>query len=263
MAVKYLGRPFDIHGGGEDLIFPHHENELAQSCGADGCEPDGFVRHWLHHAFVRIDREKMSKSLGNVFAIEDVLREVEAEGLRLHLLSTHYRSPLDFAVEGIQESTRALLRAYETIARADEAGVEAAELPAGSPAAAAVVEAMDDDFNTPRAIAAAFEAVREVNRALDAGSKAEAAVALSVIRAAGTALGLLRRPAAEFLAAHNRRFADKSGVDPAEIDRLVAERTNARKTRDFKRADAIRAELAGRGIVLEDGPDGTTWRVEA
>jgi cysteinyl-tRNA synthetase len=266
MAVKYLGRPFDIHGGGEDLIFPHHENELAQSCGADGCGPEGFVRYWLHHAFVRIDREKMSKSLGNVFAIEDVLQEVQAEGLRLHLLSTHYRSPLDFAAEGIQESTRALIRAYETIARADEAGVTAADLPWDSPVAAAVVDAMDDDFNTPKAIAVAFDAVREVNRALDTGgdkAKIEAGAALSVIRAVGTVLGLLRQPAAEFLEAHNRRFAGKSGIDPAEIDRLVAERVAARKTRDFKRADAIRAELAGRGIVLEDGPDGTTWRVEA
>src|SRR6185436_11554429 len=125
--------------------------------------PEGFVRHWLHHAFVRIDKEKMSKSLGNAFAIEDVLAEVEAEGLRMHLLGTHYRSPLDFAGEGIQESTRALLRAYETIARAAEAGVEAADLRADSPAAGAVVEAMDDDFNTPKALAVAFESVREVN----------------------------------------------------------------------------------------------------
>jgi cysteinyl-tRNA synthetase len=262
MSVKYLGQPFDIHGGGEDLIFPHHENELAQSCGCRSCGPEGFVHHWIHHAFVRIDKEKMSKSLGNVFAIEDVLKEVVAEGLRLHLLSTHYRSPLDFAAEGIQESTRGLLRAYETIARADEAGVEGAELPADSPAAASVLEAMDDDFNTPKAIAAAFEAVREVNRALDAGNKAEAATALSVIRTAGAALGLFRVPAAEFLADHKRRFAGKSGIDPAEIEGLIAERAEARKNKDFKRADAIRAELSGRGIVLEDGPGGTTWKVE-
>jgi cysteinyl-tRNA synthetase len=261
MSMRYLGAPFDIHGGGEDLIFPHHENELAQSCGAGHCGPEGFVRNWLHHAFVRIDKEKMSKSLGNVFAIEDVLREVEAEGLRMHLLATHYRSPLDFAHEGIQESTRALLRAYETIARAEEAGVESAELRADSPAAAAVVDAMDDDFNTPMALAAAFESVREINRALDAGVKAEASAALSVIRAVGRSLGLFQTRAAEFLEEHKRRFAGKSGVDPAEIERLIAERAAARGARNFSRADSIRAELAGRGIILEDGPGGTTWKV--
>jgi cysteinyl-tRNA synthetase len=180
----------------------------------------------------------------------------------MHLLSTHYRSPLDFAVEGIQESTRALLRAYETIARADEAGVEGAELPADSPAAAAVLEAMDDDFNTPKAIAAAFEAVREVNRALDAGNRSEAGAAVSVIRSAGAAVGLFRVRASEFLAEHKRRFAGKSGIDPAEIDGLILARAQARKDKDFKRADAIRSELTSRGIVLEDGPGGTTWRLE-
>ena len=262
MSTKYLGQPFDIHGGGEDLVFPHHENELAQSCGAKGVPPEGFVRYWLHHAFVRIDREKMSKSLGNVFAIEDVLKEVEAEGLRLHLVSTHYRSPLDFTPDGIQESTRALLRAYETIARAEEAGVEAKPPTAGSDAAAPIVEVMDDDFNTPKAVAIAFESVREVNRALDAGDKVAARLALASIRGVGECLGLFGRPAAHFLEDYNRRHAGKSGVDPAEIDRLVAERTAARKGKDFARADAIRKELADRGIVLEDSPGGTSWRAE-
>lgn len=259
MSVKYLGQPFDIHGGGEDLIFPHHENEMAQSCGAAGKE---FVRYWLHHAFVRIDQEKMAKSLGNVFAIEDVLREIEAEGLRLHLLSTHYRSPLDFSAEGIAESTRALLRAYETIARAEESGVDSPNYRHDSPEAALALEMMDDDFNSARAVGLAFEQVREINRQLDAGAKAAAARSLGLLRAIGAGLGLFGQPAAAYLDTYRRRGVGKSGVEPAEIERLIAERTAARAARDFARADRIRHDLASRGVVLEDGPAGTTWRLD-
>ncbi|MFQ5352365.1 MAG: DALR domain-containing protein, partial [Candidatus Binatia bacterium] len=258
MSSKYLGQPFDIHGGGEDLVFPHHENELAQSSGACG---DEFVRYWLHHAFVRIDREKMSKSLGNVFAIEDVLGEVEAEGLRLHLLSTHYRSPLDFSPDGIAESTRALVRAYETLARADEAGIADPGYGFSSSEAAPVVEVMDDDFNSARAIGVGFEAVRELNRCLDAGEKDSAGRALGLLRCSGAAVGLFGRNAAEFLEGYRLRGAGKSGVDPAEIDALIVERSQAREARDFARADAIREELVQRGVVLEDGPQGTTWKL--
>jgi cysteinyl-tRNA synthetase len=258
MSSKYLGQPFDIHGGGEDLIFPHHENELAQSCGAAGKE---FVRYWLHHAFVRIDQEKMSKSLGNVFAIEDVLREVEAEGLRLHLLATHYRSPLDFSAEGIQESTRALLRAYETIARAEETGIESRGYDHDAPEAAPLVEAMDDDFNTARAVGLAFEQVREVNRHLDAGAKAQAAKSLGLLRAVGRGVGLFGQPAQGYLESYRLRGAGKSGIEPDEVESLIAERAAARRDRDFARADRIRQDLASRGVVLEDGPGGTTWRL--
>ena len=258
MSTKYLGQPFDIHGGGEDLIFPHHENEMAQSCGATGEE---FVRYWLHHAFVRIDQEKMSKSLGNIFAIEDVLEKVEAEGLRLHLLSTHYRTPLDFSVDGIQESTRALLRAYEAIARAEEAGVADPGLTFESAGAAALVECMDDDFNTARAVGLAFESVRDINKHLDAGERDAAGVALGQLKAVGASIGLFSQSAAGYLDAYRRRGAGKSGVDPQEIDGLIAERTAARKNRDFAAADRIRDELAARGVVLEDGPEGTTWKL--
>jgi cysteinyl-tRNA synthetase len=257
MSMRYLGRTFDIHGGGEDLIFPHHENELAQSCGA--CDTE-FVRTWVHHAFVRIDQEKMSKSLGNVFAIEDVLKEVEAEGLRLHLLSTHYRSPLDFSPAGIAESTRALVRAYETLARGDEAGLVDPAYTFESPGAAAIVEAMDADLNSAKAVGLLFESVREANRALDGGDNAAATHALGVVRAVGRALGLFPGRAADFLAAYNAKGASKAGLDAAAIDALVAERMAARKSRDFARGDAIRDELLAQGITLEDAPGGTVWR---
>jgi cysteinyl-tRNA synthetase len=260
MSAKFLGQPFDIHGGGEDLVFPHHENELAQSCGS--CDHE-FVNYWLHHAFVRIDQEKMSKSLGNVFAIEDVLNEVEPEGLRLHLLQTHYRSPLDFSAEGIAESTRALLRIYEGIARGEEAGVEIPSYTSESAEAAGVLEVLDDDFNTARATAIAFDALREVNRALDAGDPATAGRAIALIRATGEPLGLFQRDAAAFLSSYRSRGAGKAGLDAAEVDRLIAARVAARESRDFAEADRIRDQLTEAGVVLEDSAGGTTWKFSA
>lgn len=258
MSTKYLGQPFDIHGGGEDLIFPHHENELAQACGA--CDQE-FVNKWLHHAFVRIDQEKMSKSIGNVFAIEDVLKEVEAEGLRLHLLSTHYRSPLDFSPQGIAESTKALLRIYETIARAEQSGVSAEAAVPGEDAAAQIVEFMDEDFNTAKAVALAFDSMRDINRVLDGGDKAAAVAPLATLRGVGAAIGLFGRDPKAYLDDYNERRASGAGVDGAEIDALIEARNAARKSKDFARADEIRDELVARGIVLLDGPGGTTWKM--
>ena len=259
MSVKYLGQPFDIHGGGEDLIFPHHENECAQSSGASGGD---FVRYWIHHAFVRIDREKMSKSLGNVFTIRDTLAQVESEGLRLHLLSTHYRSPLDFSIDGVTESTRALLRAYETLARAADAGVKDPGFGFESREVTELVAVMDDDLNTARAVGLAFDAVRDINRALDAGKPADATRPVGLLRAAGAGLGLFQRQAAEFLDSYRRRGAGRSGVTAAEIEAFIAERAAARKGKNFVRADEIRRELSDRGVTLEDGPGGTTWKLD-
>ena len=259
MSTKYLGQPFDIHGGGEDLVFPHHENELAQSTGASN---EDFVRYWLHHAFVRIDKEKMSKSLGNVFTIRDVLEKIEAEGLRLHLLSTHYRSPLDFTVVGIEESTKALVRVYETFARAEQAGVKDPRYTYESDEMSPLVEAMDDDFNTAKAVGVIFETVRELNRLLDAQDLTAGTKAYGFLKSAGSSLGLFGETSAEFLDRRRAFGADKSGVDPAEIEALIQKRNQAREDKNYARADEIRDSLANRGIVLEDGPSGTTWKTE-
>jgi cysteinyl-tRNA synthetase len=293
MSVKYLGQPFDVHGGGEDLIFPHHENEIAQSEGATG-QP--FVHHWLHHAFVRINDEKMSKSLGNVLAIEEILKRLPAEALRLFLVGTHYRSPLDFAEQGLGDAARACARLHETVARLEEAlgavaavsgagapgagaAAERDALPAAHPAAETAVEAystasvpesvrgyrdqfvtaMDDDLNSARALGVLFEEIREVNRLLDAGEReALAAHHQNLARLAGV-LGVLRSPARAYVEEEKERHLAESGADVAEIERLICERAEARKARDFRRADAIRADLLARGIALKDSAEGTTW----
>jgi cysteinyl-tRNA synthetase len=288
MSVKYLGQPFDLHGGGEDLIFPHHENEIAQSEGA-AAKP--FVRHWLHHAFVRINDEKMSKSLGNFLTIEEILKRVPAEVLRLFLVSTHYRSPLDFTEQGLADAGRACDRLHETMARLEEAlgaggdaggarGTTAASHAGGAAAegdAAAYttatlpesvrgfrdefVAAMEDDFNSPRALGALFEEVREVNRLLDAGERGALAAHHENLARLAAVLGVLRVPARGYVEEEKGRHVARSGVDVAEIERLIGERTAARKARDFKRADEIRAALLARGIVLKDAAEGTSWSV--
>ena len=277
MSTRYLGQPFDLHGGGEDLVFPHHENEIAQSEGATG-EP--FVRHWVHHAFVRMDAEKMSKSLGNIRAIEDIVALAPVEAIRHFLVSTHYRSPLDFSDQGLVDARRASERLHETAARVEEVlGATAGRGVAGDASAAAApvgeaarpyreqfVAAMDDDLNTARAMGVVFEEVREINRLLDAGARdtgARDALAAhhANLRTITSVLGVLRTPARAYLEAEKGRHLDSSGIDAGEIERLIGERAAARKARDFTRADAIRDELLARGIALKDGADGTTWSV--
>ncbi len=272
MSEKYLGQPFDLHGGGEDLIFPHHENEIAQSEGAAG-KP--FVRHWVHHAFVRINDEKMSKSLGNFLTIEEILKRMAPEALRLFLVGTHYRSPLDFTEQGLADAARACGRIHETIARLEEAldGAPAAGSPDGAPAPGAAQDApagvrrftdefaaaMDDDLNTPRALGVLFDQIREINRGLDAGERDHLAVHHRAFGTCAGVLGIVRTPAARYLDDEKGRHLSASGIDPAEIEGLIAERNAARKGRDFRRADEIRAGLLARGIVLKDSAEGTTW----
>jgi len=273
MSTKYLGQPFDLHGGGEDLIFPHHENEIAQSEGATGTP---FVRHWLHHAFVRINEEKMSKSLGNFLTIEEILRRVPAEALRLFLVSTHYRSPVDFSDQSLVDAQRGCARLHETLARVEEK-IGGAAAPAGeterAPALAALpasvcpfheqfMAAMDDDLNTARALGVLFDEVREINRLLDAGGETPSVVEHhATFSRLGGVLGILRHPARSYLEAGKGRHLAAAGLDVAGIERLIGERAAARKAKDFKRSDAIRDELLAQGVVLKDSAEGTTWSV--
>ncbi|MEB2283797.1 MAG: cysteine--tRNA ligase [Myxococcales bacterium] len=273
MSTRYLGQPFDLHGGGEDLIFPHHENEIAQSEGATGTP---FVNHWVHHAFVRINEEKMSKSLGNFLTIEEVLKRVPAEVLRLFLVATHYRSPVDFSDQSLIDAQRACARLHEALARIEEklgAQLDVPRSGARSPDVGALatsvrpfheqfVAAMDDDLNSARALGVVFDEVREINRLLDAGVDLQAiAEHHGNLSRLGAILGVLRHPAAGYLEAEKGRRLAGAGLDPAEIERLIADRAAARRAKDFKRGDAIRDELLARGIVLKDSASGTTWSV--
>ncbi|MCB2184947.1 MAG: cysteine--tRNA ligase [Deltaproteobacteria bacterium] len=271
MSEKYLGQTFDLHGGGEDLVFPHHENEMAQSEAANG-RP--FARYWMHNGFVRINQEKMSKSLGNFFTIKDVLKEVKPEVLRFFLLGKHYRSPLDFSDQGLVEAAQALERLYNALLTAFQ------EIPEG--ASASITKAadqeilaeidqageefeagMDDDFNTPRALAALFSLARNINRlTLEAPRPERDALILlaaSRLKHLGGRLGLLGQDPQEFL--QSSAAGAGQGPDPALIEELIAQRAEARKTKDWARADALRDQLTELGVVLEDGAGGTRWRL--
>jgi cysteinyl-tRNA synthetase len=255
MAMRYLGESFDIHGGGEDLIFPHHENEIAQSEAATGFP---FVRCWVHNGFVNLGAQKMSKSLGNTLTIRDILARHDPEAVRLYLLGAHYRHPLEFSDERIAEAARALarLRAVQDEAERASAGdgdgadSDRALLDEVGAHRARFEQAMDDDFNTPQALGVLFDLARILNSARDrtAAFRTGAGELVALARV----LGLLER-----------RPADVGGLtddDKARIDALVQARQDARRRRDFARADQIRAELAALGVALEDTPTGTTWK---
>ncbi|MFZ5563335.1 MAG: cysteine--tRNA ligase [Thermodesulfobacteriota bacterium] len=266
MSSKYLGRTFDIHGGGKDLIFPHHENEIAQSEAAFGRE---FARFWVHNGFVQINQEKMSKSLNNFKMVNEILKDHHPEVVRLFLLSSHYRSPIDFSDASMAETRTGLDKLYTALGRVEDLGTDGGEAESGSAAADACwdnfCQAMDDDFNTARAVAVLFEAARHVNRVLDKDSGkaavAEARSLYGVMRRMGRVLGLFNMPARAYFETRKQAAARKDAVDPAEIDRMVAQRAAARKSRDFAKADQLRKQLTDLNVVLEDSPDGTTtWK---
>ena len=233
MSLEHLGAAFDIHGGGQDLIFPHHENEIAQSTCALG--HGSFARYWMHNGYLMSEGEKMSKSLGNFYTVHDLLEEFPGEAIRLVLLQSHYRQPLDFTKAGIAEAKRTLDRWYRAVAEADEAAPEPPD---------AVVAALCDDLNTPLALA-------ELHRLLGAGEVAPFA-------AGARFLGLLGESSDAWFKWQPPKAT--GGLDDAAIDALISERAAARKAKDFKRSDEIRDQLAADGVVLEDGAGGTTWR---
>ena len=271
MAMRHLGETFDIHGGGQDLIFPHHENEIAQSCAATGKE---FARFWVHNGLVTVDREKMSKSLGNFFTIQEIFEKfpaserVTSEVVRFFLLSTHYRSPLDFSDEALRQARAGLNNFYDLFQRLEEAGdrqgfpLADAEVKRRLTELAATFEAaLEDDFNTPAALSALQIFRSELNTSLSRGlSPACAGEALQAFRHYGEVLGLFGVPvrAWEF---HETGSAGAGVLEESEIERLIAARNQARAKKDWGRADAIRQDLAARGIAIEDRPDGTTrWK---
>ena len=270
MSADYLGESFDIHGGGKDLIFPHHENEIAQSEAAYG---QSFVKYWIHNGFVNINHEKMSKSLGNFLMIKDILKSYHPEAVRLFLLSNHYRSPVDFTDQAIREALSGLDKIYTLLERVE--GV-LGDLPKATGPGKTVSEiagtywqafrnAMDDDFNTAQGIGVLFDGVRHLNRLLDESPVDSTdqdqinAICFEILNI-GNVLGLLADSPAQYFEKQRQAALEQEALDSDTIEKLVKEREAARKSKDFKAADRIRDQLKEMNIQLEDRPDGTIWR---
>ncbi len=282
MSMEFLGETFDIHGGGKDLVFPHHENEIAQSEGANG-KP--FVKYWLHNGFVNVNQEKMSKSLGNFFTIRDILQKFDPEVVRFFILTAHYRSPIDFSDQNLEDARLGLTRFYEAL---HSAARTLAAWPTPDPANCPVIsaderevydlvealddrfaEAMDDDFNTALAIGHLFETVRGLNRLVARGDFTNCPLSLKVLaegvaklRRLGGVLGILGSEPTAWLEGQKSAGLAASGLAAEQIESLIRERQQARKERNFTRADQIRDELAAQGIELLDSKEGTSWKVK-
>jgi cysteinyl-tRNA synthetase len=267
MSEAHLGRTFDIHGGGHDLIFPHHENEIAQSECAHAGAP--FVRYWVHNGFLVVNGEKMSKSLGNFFTVRELVADDwrDGEAVRLLLLKTHYRAPLDFTKEGVKQAKGELTRFYTALEKVADVTPQGSDLPIG------ITDALEDDLNTPLAVAYLHEMTRDLNSEADESRRAQFKANLLY---GGWLLGLLEYDPAEWLRGRKKRIIHGYGnltagpatitssgeMHPgdAAIEDLIAQRNAARKAKNFKEADRIRDDLKAKGVILEDGPKGTTWK---
>lgn len=252
MSTCCLGNTFDIHGGGPDLTFPHHENEIAQSEAATG---QTYVNTWMHAGAVRVDQEKMSKSLGNFFTIRDVLAEHDPEVVRFLLVASHYRSPINYSVDSLTEARKSLTRLYTAL--------EGSELASSTTSEASAyrhrfMQVMDDDFNTPEALAVMFELAREVNRAKQE-QRPDAALLAGELKQLGSILGLLQQSPQAFLQGTQQQSMP---LTESEINTKIAQRQEAKVNKEFAQADAIRDELAALGIILKDSREGTTWVIE-
>ena len=247
MIEKHLGSTIDIHGGGADLVFPHHENEIAQStCANDG---EDFVRFWLHNGFVNVDREKMSKSVGNVLLVHDLLKYTSGEAIRLALLNAHYRQPLDWTDDGLVQAKRMLDRLYGALRKFEDTDVIIGAKPTAN-----FLAALNDDLNTPRALATLFDLARKANSANNIADKRRIK---SELIASGQLLGLLQADPEDWFSAE--KYND-TALDTAHINELIEARQTAKARQDYAEADRIRDELTAQGILLEDGQDGTKWR---
>jgi cysteinyl-tRNA synthetase len=282
MSQHFLGKTFDIHGGGEDLIFPHHENEIAQSEGASG-EP--LANYWLYNGFVKVSSEKMSKSLGNFFTVKDILINYHPEVVRLFMLQSHYKSPVDFSDESLAEARIGMNRFYATLRAVqqmlricgDFSAITVEKLPEKERALCdrlislreKFTDAMDDDFSTPRAIGYIFDAIRLVNGYMtDEKFSASPQTCFFLDRAnriiieLGGVLGLFRDNPDEYFILDRDREARKRGLDINEINRLIEERRSARQAKDWKKADEIRSILMVKKVILQDTPAATSWKIE-
>ena len=271
MSTQCLGDHFDLHGGGMDLMFPHHENEIAQSEAATGCH---FVNYWMHNGFVQINEEKMSKSLGNFFTVREVLKLYQPEVVRYFILSSHYRSPLNYSEQNL-DSAKAALERFYTALRDVPMGTAVVDAAHGD-YLARFNAAMDDDFNTPEALAVLFDVVRELNRAKAENKQDEASRISSTLKQLGAVLGLLQDDPDSFLKGRGRdvtvaltgvsatasvgTVTAHVGMSNENIHDIIAQRLAARKAKNWAESDRIRDELKAQGIILEDGPQGTTWR---
>lgn len=270
MSMAFLGESFDIHGGGKDLVFPHHENEIAQSEAATG-KP--FVKYWLHNGFVNVNQEKMSKSLGNFFTIRDILKKFDPEVVRFFILTAHYRSPIDFSDQNLKEARAGLTRFYEALQASAEAladlPTEGGQSSEGAQLEERFREAMDDDFNSAQALGHLFDAVRTLNRLMAEKKWRKSTDKVAAVRdlhdtilRLGGVLGLFVSDPAAWLKQRNLSGLEELGLSVAEVEARIAERLQARADKDFARADQIRDALAGQGVQLLDSPQGTTWKVD-